>query len=340
MTTLAIIGGGIAGRSLIYALAKQKKIFSKIVLFDSSDFATPCSLNSTAIVAPRGLTPNLSELGDTLINAFATFSQHVRTDSPHGVYPVTQYTAAVSKLDQFTKRYPKGEIKKDFSHFSLQHDIYMATENAYLIDPAIYLDWLISSGAGLPLTIKKDFVVSVDDKTVKTVNGEEFHFDNLVFAGGKYNQFWAPKKTAKTVQGSYLEFSEVDLGAESFSVTLEGDNLIYRAPSQTLLIGSTSQEVMHQWPLKLLLDQVYERLSNQFSFTLPPKTKALIRTGLREKASKRIPYLYQDGHTFYVGGFYKNGFSLGLEMGQKLASYLVAFHGSDTFQSAPTIPLK
>ena len=244
MTTLAIIGGGIAGRSLIYALAKAPKTFSKIYLFDSDAFAHTCSLRSTAIVAPRGVSSGHSELGDLIFASFQTFSRHVVQDSPRGVFPITQYTAAISKLDQFQKRYPNGESKKDFAAFSLKSETYLATESAYLIDPKMYLDWLMQDS---DVIIKNDFVTNIQDKTLKTQNGEELTFDHVVYAGGVHNQNFDFKTKAKCVQGSYLEFSDVDYGAESFSLTLEGDNLIYHAHTHKLLIGSTSQEVIHEW---------------------------------------------------------------------------------------------
>ena len=321
MTTLAIIGGGIAGRSLIYALAKQKKTFSKIILFDSDAFAHTCSLRSTAIVAPRGVSSGHSDLGDTIFAAFQTFAKHVEEDLPNGVFPIIQYTAAISKLDQFQKRYPNGCVKKDFSHFSLNTELYLATENAFLIDPKMYLDWLIQNSS---VEIRNDFVTNIQNQTIKTQNGEEFQFDHLVLAGGVHNQNFAFKTKAKCVQGSYLEFSQVDFGAESFSLTLEGDNLIYHAHSQKLLIGSTSQEVQHEWPDKGELTAIYQRLVSQVGLKLPDQDQAIIRTGLREKAPKRSPYLVTEGNLSRIGGFYKNGYSLGLHLGQKLAKSLTA----------------
>jgi hypothetical protein len=319
LTTLAIIGGGIAGRSLIYALAKAPKTFSKIYLFDSDAFAHTCSLRSTAIVAPRGVSSGHSELGDLIFAAFQTFSKHVVKDSPRGVFPITQYTAALSKLDQFQKRYPAGEIKKDFPHFSLKSEMYLAIEAAYLIDPKMYLDWLLQDSQ---VVVINDFVTNIQEQSLKTQNGEEFTFDHLVYAGGVHNQSFAFKTKAKCVQGSYLEFTDVNFGTESFSLTLEGDNLIYHAHTQKLLIGSTSQEVQHEWPMKDELRVIYQRLVSHIELKLPNFDHAMIKTGLREKAPKRTPYLVSEGHQSRLGGFYKNGYSLGLHLGEKLARTL------------------
>lgn len=323
MTTLAIIGGGIAGRSLIYALAKQKKTYSKIFLFDSDDFAHTCSLRSTAIVAPRGVSDGVSDLGDLIATSFKTFSAHVQKDSPRGVFPITQYTAAITKLDQFQKRYPSAAVQKNAL---LKDELLLATEAAYLIDTKMYLEWLLENSTELPLTIKNDFVTQINEGTLKTHNGEEFKVDHVVFAGGVHNQNFAFKTKAKSVQGSYYEFSSVDYGPDSFSLTLEGDNLIYHAHSNKLLIGSTSQEAFHEWPAEHELQQIYQRLSARFARELPLMNSAIIKTGLREKAPKRTPYLITEGNLTRIGGFYKNGYSLGLHLGQKLALELVGLN--------------
>lgn len=318
MTTLAIIGGGIAGRSLLYTLAKKKKNFSSIVLFDSDSFARTCSLRSTAIVAMRGVTQGHSDLGDLLVAAFNTFSDHINLDRPQGVFPITQYSGATSKLDQFQKRYPAGSEGRIFPAFTLKNPIYMATEPGFLIDTQIYLQWLIDQTAGLPLSIKNEFVTAVNENEsgveIKTQSGDITTFDKVIFAGGIYNRFWNPKKAGKPVHGSYLEFSNINSGTESFSLTLEGDNFVYHAHTQKLLLGSSSRADAHELPVRQDLVGLYTRLTKMIDLTLPPIESARVLTGIREKSPKRSPYSSVEGKSAWIGGFYKNGYSLGLHM--------------------------
>lgn len=321
MTTLAIIGGGIAGRSLIYALAKQEKTFSEILLFDSDAFAHSCSLRSTAIVAPRGVSSGHSDLGDLIFAAFKTFSVHVEKDSPAGVFPITQYTGALTKLDQFRGRYPNGKVLKSVNPFSFKNQLYLATESAYLIDPKIYLDWLLKDSQ---IKLVQDYVTHINDQIIKTQNGHEYKFDHVVFAGGVYNQFFDFKTKSKSVQGSYFEFYNVDYGSDSFSLTLEGDNLIFHAHSKKLLMGSTSMEAFHELPPLSELKDIYHRLSSQIDLKLPSIDEGTVMVGLREKSPKRTPYVVTEGNQSRIGGFYKNGYSLGLHLGMKLASELKA----------------
>lgn len=331
MTTLAIIGSGILGRSLIYTLAKEQKQFEKIVLFYSDTFAFPCTLHSTAIVAPRGVTAGHSALGDEILGGFQVFSEHVKLDQPAGVEVITQYTGATEKLDAFKQRYPAGKMMKDF----LQQETYVATEEAFLIDPKTYGDWLLNEALMMRkdhIEVIEDFVTEVSENErihVKTQNGLNLAFDKIVFAGGNYNRFWRPMapesklKTSKPVQGSYFEFNNQNWDRKSFSLTLDGDNFIWNKKLNRMLIGSTSTETNHLLSPESELEEVYERLSKKVSFALPQMGMGVVKVGLREKAQKREPYLVHEGHKFFVGGLYKNGFTLSLKMTRSLSHQLL-----------------
>lgn len=331
MTTLAIIGSGILGRSLIYTLAKEQKQFEKIVLFYSDKFAFPCTLHSTAIVAPRGVTAGHSALGDEILEGFKVFSEHVMLDQPAGVERIMQYTGSTDKLDAFKQRYPAAKKFKEFLHTETQ----VATEEAFLIDPKTYGDWLVSEAMIMDkdhIELIEDFVIDVHENErihVKTQNGLNLPFDKIVFAGGNYNRYWLPLakesklKSSKPVQGSYFEFNHVNWDMDSFSLTLDGDNLIWNKKFNRLLIGSTTLEINHVLHPAKELEAVYERLSQKVNLPIPQMGMGLVKVGLREKAQKREPYLIQEGHKFFAGGLYKNGFTLSLKMTRSLSHQLL-----------------
>ena len=332
MTTLAIIGNGIAARSLIYTLAKEQKFFEKITVFYSDKFAFPCTLHSTAIVAPRGLSSGHSALGDLLLESFKTFSEHVNFDHPAGVTKITQFTGATTKLENFKSRYPNGEMKKDLGPFSLKNETYVATEDAFLVDPQTYSDWLVEESKVMEQTkhleFIEDFVISIEENErihIKTQNGRNLSFDKVVLATGSYTRYWkdifreSKIKSSKAIQGSYFEFNNVGWSMPSFSLTLDGDNLIWNRELKRLLIGSTTLETHLVLPPKKDLLKIYERLKASVDLPLPDVSKGEIKVGLREKASKRTPYLQAEGSVIFVGGFYKNGYSLGLKMARDLS---------------------
>ena len=327
MTTLAIIGSGIAGRSLLYALAKEKKSIEKITLVSSDKFTSPCTLSSTAIVAPRGLSTGHSPLGDLLLEGYKEFSEHVTLEQPEGVEIVPQYTGASEKLDAFQLRYPHGKIQKLF----LNKETYIAEDRAFMVNPEIYSEWLLNESKILlenHLEIIQDLVTNVEQEErvhIKTQNGRTISFDKVIFTAGTYNRFWkdlGPEsvlKTSKPVQGSYLEFKNVSLMVPSFSMSLDGDNLVWSEKNKTLLIGSTTQEAYHVLPPYVELQAIYERLVNAVNLKLPDYSQGEIKVGLREKAKKREPYIIQEGHLLFFGGLYKNGFTLSLKMSRNLS---------------------
>ena len=327
MTTLAIIGSGILGRSLIYSLAKEQKPLEKITLFYSDNIVSPCTYHSTAIVAPRGLSGGLSPLGDMLIDGLGIFSNHVEMDQPAGVEKIIQYTAATKKIDEFKKRYPAAIFTKK----NLKSETLMATDDAYLIEPKTYSDWLLSEALFLldgKIDVIEDFVTELDEKEfvhLKTLNGKQLAFDKVIFAGGSYNAFWknvSPEsklKTSKAVQGSYFEFNQVDWKMDSFSLTVDGDNLVWNKTFKKLLIGSTSVETNHLLPPLKALTDIYLRLESLCDLNLPPMATASIKVGLREKAQKREPYMVDAGKKYFLGGLYKNGFSLALKIARNFS---------------------
>ncbi|MGE3608073.1 MAG: FAD-dependent oxidoreductase [Bacteriovoracaceae bacterium] len=330
MTTLAIIGNGIAARSLIYSLAKAPKQFSRILVFSSKEFANPCSFNSTAIVAPRGVSSGHSSLGDLLVEGIETFAKHFEEDQPHGVQKIIQYTGASEKLDQFKKRYPHGDLRSEIEGIELHSGEYFAEEVAYMVDPTIYLNWLVENSNNLPLQFLEEFVISVipgQEIQIKTLNGNEYRADKLVFCTGTYSrfykQFYQNKKlnSSKPIQGSYMRFENVSLDTPSLSITFNGNNFIFNKELKRVLIGSTTSETNTELPA-LALTKIYQSLGKLLKIELPDLNKGIIHVGIREKCSKREPYLFSQDNCYFSGGLYKNGYILGLKLAQDLSRQL------------------
>lgn len=331
MTTLAIIGGGIAGRSLLYALSSQHFKDVEILFFDSPAFATPCAFNSTAIVAPRGVSAGHSPLGDLILEGFATFREHCEVDRPTGVFPISQFTGALSKLDQFAKRYPGGKKVALLGEVKLKEEVFFAEEEAFMIDPALYLPWLTEE-AEKKLSIRyiRDFVTGLDKETstIMTQSKEKYSADHVIFATGSMSKHWKhlsahPKlMSSKAIQGSYLEFSDIHWELPTFSITLEGCNLIYRKHSNKVLIGSSTDEFIHELAPIHDLRRIYDLLASILKLELPEFHSGEVKVGHREKAQKREPYLFTEGNVSFIGGLYKNGYSLSLRQSRSLVDQL------------------
>ncbi len=324
MTTLAIIGTGIVGRSLLYNLHLIPKKFDQITLFSSDELAFPCTKHSTAVVALRGVTKGHSPLGDLLVEGFQEFSRHINHDKPDGVWISSQLTAATTNYDVFKLRFPQASWVRSF----FRSEVLLAQEEAFLIDPVLYGDWLLNSSGKLGFSIENDFVTEIeriDGFNIKTLNGKIFKFDKIVFAGGNLNRFWksllpeSSLETSRPVPGSYLEFNQVELPINSFSLTLDWANLIWNQNRKQILVGSTTSESNLILPDAQKLLTLYEHLSQSLDLRLPDFKEGLVKNGVREKSKKRLPYLICDKNLHFVGGLYKNGFSLSLSLTRKLA---------------------
>lgn len=329
LTTLAIVGGGILGRSLLFAL-KEKNSFDEILFFESPDFSFPCALRSTAIVAPRGVTAGHSPLGDQIVEGFKVFREHAETAKPRGVYPITQFTGAKTKLEKFKERYPLGEVKTSIEGLPFSEAQYIATEEAFMIDPKIYLDWLLAQSlASLPIRVLSEFVTDLKmgaKVTLKTQAGNTFEVDQVVFATGAASRFWSHQfpgsilKSSQPSHGAYLAFPGVDWQRPSFSLTFEGCNLIYHAHSKRLLLGSTTKDHRHVLPDEKDLREVYSVMQTLLEEKLPDFAAGERLVGLREKATKRRPYVYTEGPVSFMGGLYKNGYTLSLMLAREFFS--------------------
>ena len=330
--TLGIIGGGVVGRSLLFNLAQEASGFSRILLFEAADFCFPCTVHSTAVVAPRGVTRGHSSLGDLILEGVETFSQHAKRDLPAGVYPMIQFTGALTKIEAFKERYPFGQIRNQLSAIPLKTDIYFAEEEGFQIDPALYLDWLLNEAKKkLPLLKLDKFVTGIEkgDRISLTTQDEGvFEVDELVLATGAYSPYWkmlfpnSKLHTSRPVQGSYLEFTGRPLELPSLSITLDGHNLINHAASGKLLIGSTTSELSHSLAPIKELRKIYDFFNDYLKISLPLFEEGAVLVGHREKAQKRSPYVVSENNITCIGGLYKNGFSLSLKMTRNFSHQL------------------
>ncbi len=332
MTTLAIIGSGIVGRSLLFHLTKENFQFDEVLLFDSPEFTPPCSVTTTAIVALRGITVGHSPLGDLILEGFNSFTNHIEKESPAGVYPIFQYSGQTKQPELFLKRYPDAQMMNSFDEFNFLERVYITKEKAYMVKPPLYLDWLLKK-AESKMKIKKinQFVTKIipkGDVEIQTMQGEVYRANKVVFAAGSASRFWqhlfpdSLLKTSRPVQGAYLEFQNFHWGNKSFSLTFDGANVVYRNETKELLMGSSSQDVSHSLVPENELRKIYALLTKNVQFHWPKFDEGKILVGHREKAKKRVPYIINKNPLYFVGGLYKNGFTLSYKVTEMITHQL------------------
>ena len=332
MTSYIVIGAGIGAESFLYQLAQTKNIPNKVIQLSNEAFYPSCSLRTTAIVAGRGISEGHSELGDILSKSYERFQRHVSLDRPEGVFLSPQWTGTKEKIEAFQKRYAGGEITQNISSLDLKlsEEMYLQNEPCFIIDPDLYLQWLRSEAdKKMTITRETDEVIEIVQKSqtwlVKTHSGKMYEADCLFMGMGSYHRFWKTVlpndsliQTSNPVQGSYLVYQNINLGEKPYSLTLEGDNLIYHAHTKKLIIGSTTVQASHFLPDISELKNIDQRLRTLLpQMSWPAFETADIKTGLREKARQRKPYLEKRQNLIVSGGYYKNGYSVAIYLAEK-----------------------
>jgi hypothetical protein len=336
LTTLAIVGAGVLGRSFLFHLSQCASADFKIFLFDHSSFATSCSTHSTAVSSLRGTTKGHSPLGDLIVEGFADFKHHVEVDRPAGVAQALQLNASSGEKDSFFKRFSESKMINHFESILFNRSYHAQLEEAFIIHPEIYLSWLLEEAKRkIDITLVSDFVTGFEERDnlveLTTQSGEKTIADKVLFAGGVFNRFWQGKsefqflEKSRPIQGSYLHFKNYEGLSESLSITLDGHNLVFRKETKDLLLGASSEELVHELPQTEELKEIYDYFKASTNLSLPPWESGEILVGLREKAPKRSPYLLERNRVLFVGGLYKNGFSLSSLMAKKILS-LDFFH--------------
>jgi hypothetical protein len=277
-------------------------------------------LSSTATVALRGTKKGLSPLGDQLVDAFFEVEQFLSTQKTHGAYPaeLTTFNHPMSpSFEKVAKRFHNHPQTKE------THGFVAYKEKAYLFSPYQFFAWLYKNLL-THVNFIHETVSTIDGMNLKTLEGNTFTSDQIIFAAGAYNSLLTEDeriKKSQPVAGSYLEF-QADQGEESSCHTYNELNCVYLAKEKKIFFGSVSQE--GYWlsaDLKALKDR-YEEWQNSHLTRLPPFEEAIIKTGIREKGRKREPYVYllnKEKNQWVIGGMYKNGYSLAFLLGKKLA---------------------
>lgn len=333
MSTFIVLGAGLAAENFIYSLGKSDSSIHSVIQLSSDAFYPACSLRSTAIVASRGVTAGHSELGDLLVASYERFKNHILEDSPSGVFQGIQWTGAGAKISEFIKRHPDAREQDQIESLKLifSKKLHLTSEPCFIIDPDLYLKWLRNQSK---IKIERYEEVITEMKfaqgewEVSTSSGKCFKATYLFSGLGSYHRFWKENypatsgiQSSKPVQGSYLVYRGVDLGEKPFSLTMDGDNFIYHPWTKKIIIGSTTINCSHMMPDEKALQKIDQNLRELFPhWSWPDFSEGQILTGLREKAQGRRPYLELHQNAVLSGGYYKNGYSLGLYLAEKALS--------------------
>ncbi len=326
MACLVVIGEGVAATAFLYALMQNGKVdqFSSIIQVASDALAPATSFRSTALAALRGTRRGLSPLGDEIVSMWHYTHPLLKEQAWSGVTAVKLHSWVYS--DKAERRY--GHLPQiSRSYFaSKRPPRSIHEEDAWIIDPAT----LLASVPRPSLQKRQQLVTSLkpegDQWQVGLLGGETLLADKVVLATGAWSQ-WShelladsPLAEMKSVQGSYYQWGEVDFGAKSFALGVEGVVCVYHADRRRLLLGATSVNGDDSFiPAKPELAAMARDFSQRVEITLP-SAEPQILTGIRAQTKGRRPWTGELRKNLYaIGGLYKTGWVTAWPLGSQLA---------------------
>lgn len=324
MARLCVIGGGVGGLGFLNALKRLGRVdnFSSITHIAESQLAPPTSLRSTGIAGLRGTRQGLSPLGDEQVEMWHYTKALFSEKTWPGLTPIELQSWVYS--DKSHRRY--GHLERaSFPHVPFKiPPRYVAREEAWVVEPRTFLSHVELP----PLQSLTTLVNKIERKScwqVSTLGAGVIEADVLVLAIGVWSEWFkelttgSPLENLRSYQGSYAEWRS-NAYSKSFSVIIEGANLIFDQNCERLILGATS--VPDEWsfiPDHRALRVIYDRFINHAQIDLPPLSEAQILTGLRPQTRGRVPWAGKLSDGLYaVGGLYKNGWVAAWPLGERL----------------------
>jgi hypothetical protein len=325
---LLVVGNGLAAQTLLYELIRALELkdmncqnFTVAQIF-SEQLAPACSIRSTSTISLNGIEEGISDLGDSLRKGFFAFEAFQKEHSLSFVEPVKQFITATDKLklESLQRRY---KTLTSINHSNLKTSFDGVELNSYLVCPEMLQDWFNNQIQKSNMHRIEDFLLktSINSEGIiesLTHNGATIKSKKIVFCTGAYAAIFSRffpedliKVNQQVVAGSYLQ-KNIKL-PESFILTVDGYNLLYRKSDEMMVLGSASTKGAICSNEFSELKNIFNKMKDICSIDLGEFEDFKVLTGLRHKASKRIPvcgFADESKRIGLINGLYKNGYSL------------------------------
>jgi hypothetical protein len=324
MHRVVVIGNGLAALGALEYLTSDIPDPSSILWIRSNQLPR-CSTLSTAVVAPMGIKRGISPLGDLLVDAYESTKSFCVDEDPQGVSFAKRFHIAVTpeQVEALKRRY--GEVE---SIAFRGRQFTGICEEALIFQPDPFLDWFEKRMLDRGVSMESATVLGIEEVAEKVIisDGEKkYHSNYAIMATGAYDHLFpinaTIKKKVSVIPGHFLTWTDQFYGDETWSLTVGQANIIYRAQTNELLLGGTTEK---DGVMACRFDQ-FEKFRELTAsvFVLPDFEQAQFKTGLRSKGPKRLPICeWTSPRQLRLGHFYKNGYSLYHPMGKKAAQMI------------------
>ncbi len=332
---LVVVGRGLASMGLLWNVAKKQNNNDLEVVWIGTQGITSndldphyCSHFSTALIALQGIKKGVSELGDLLFDSYFTTLEFIKEYNPPGVEKLDRFHLdhGGDCISKFKKRFGSVDEQLSYQALELGPGVW---EEAYSFNPKIFLSWFEKDIVARlsKLEIIEDSLTHYDEEKLYLI-GKEITYDQVFFCTGAMGADLKSltkdlNKNLKKAVGHYIAWEDVvfenqRLNQQSFVLTYKGHNLIYRHLDKSIVWGgSTYNDDITAPRIKDLELDLEELLTTFRDFKFQGQKS--IQTGVRAKASKREPIfqLHSPENCHFINGFYKNGWTLCHELGQR-----------------------
>ena len=332
MIKLAVIGGGVFSWSFLWQLShciSHSKLGKniEITLMDGSTNFSPCSLNSTALVARRAEGFGVSALGDLIQSSWQWWCHQHQLHQwipTQGVSLSPLYYHQPAHLNRVPYLQQLSAVKA-FHHMDT-----LKVEPAFLINPNLWL-WYLQDQAkknfatlGIMFKHQLESVSSINSFNNEVVINKDLkHFDYLILQPGAYKiQNFEIVEKEEVIYGSFLEFTNyLENYKSSFSFSSHYQ-LYYHKHESLLQLGIYSSKEVSASDEWSQLQHLYYQ-AKQDGWPLPPLESASKKVGLRHKLKKRLPIIGRKNNCFYHLGGYKIGYLVSLFQSRQLINLLL-----------------
>lgn len=320
---IAIVGAGIAAECFKHYFFRRANELNLEFALDqySSTLAAPTSNTSTSIISRRGLKRNLSELGDTLDDAYLEFQKFI------SIYPDIAGLTETKIVHRCSLESEKavGKFIRRFGQADRFDEYLEVIEPAFIVENQKMINWF---------KIDQAITVNQVDKLI-TSPAELIQYDFVFYftgSAGKIFDLTGAETTnhAQLAHGSFLQFENFEdvenIFSENLIYEIDGVDLIYRRPAKQLIIGASTANIGAQFSHDIIsLKNFHQQISQKF--IIPKFDEFKFISGLRLKGRKRLPSIHvgDEPNSFVVNSLYKNGYTLCFLGAKKACDYFFDF---------------
>lgn len=326
---LAIIGDGVAGEFALHHLAKHSKTPGEIIHLCAPDFTPPSSWQAGALVGLNAVEKGVSSLGDQLYEGYKMMDSFLQKHRFLSVEKIC-HTYLSDHQESLVQRFKKPTKK-------LRNSLYATKEEKYFLRPQHFLAELSTltqknlSKKNISYVKKKEFLQEISETSggllhLKT-HQESYYTDQVILATGAYLKLLKKSLTPpKESYGQEVQGQTLRVNCEQFSPTqsysYQGYNLIVH--QNTIWLGGGNERLGFHYGAKQKDLWARLRFFIQEGFIPVPKSDPVFTNGIRHLGPQRkVENLsFFSGKVLAISGLYKNGFTLGPLMAQKLVEQL------------------